>query len=78
MSHKGNPDRPRAARYILKDYVNVSFVFTCISVGFNVVLHKHAHLHINRFTLTQMDTHHRYLEVDTHHRYLLDHMLMFV
>ena len=29
MSHKGNPDRPRAARYILKDYVNVS-VCVCV------------------------------------------------
>ncbi|KAK7093774.1 large subunit GTPase 1 homolog [Littorina saxatilis] len=27
MSHKGNPDRPRAARYILKDYVNGKLLF---------------------------------------------------
>lgn len=27
MSHKGNPDRPRAARYILKDFVNGKLLF---------------------------------------------------
>jgi hypothetical protein len=27
MTHKGNVDRPRAARLILKDYVNVSWVY---------------------------------------------------
>jgi large subunit GTPase 1 len=35
-SSQGNPDESRAARYILKDYVNVSKYYTSLYLQLNV------------------------------------------
>lgn len=51
MTSHGQPDQPRSARYILKDYVNVSFtnwsiLGTFIKGSKGKRIHSVTHLHI--------------------------------